>query len=252
MAIRYGDRTRVSTGANTWIARPFNPIQAKPYFWLDASVPSSITESGGAISQWSDISGNDRHFTQSSGTAQPSYQTAIQNGLNVVRFDGSNDFLTRANFVSSATFSIFFAADINTNGILWENNLNASNQIYWYSNTGESVYVRVGGGTLLTYNVATAYLARQFFTSIGLTCDNSVDRLYMLGDKILKGGPFAQSGGASTGTGTFTGTATLGGRNGSLNMSADIGEVIMFDRFVSRTERGQIFDYLSDKWGLGA
>jgi hypothetical protein len=54
--------------------------------WYDASDKSSITQSGGNISQWNDKSGNGRHLIQSNETKKPSYEAqgimALQEGLN--------------------------------------------------------------------------------------------------------------------------------------------------------------------------
>src|ERR671913_280317 len=63
--------------------------------WLDATKITGLA-GGAAVSQWDDASGNGNHATQATGTAQPSYQTAVQNGLPVVRFDGTSDFLSLA------------------------------------------------------------------------------------------------------------------------------------------------------------
>jgi hypothetical protein len=71
----------------------FSPLDLSPALWLDAADTATITESGGSVSQWNDKSGNARNFTQASGTAQPTTGTRTQNGLNVIDFDGTTDFL---------------------------------------------------------------------------------------------------------------------------------------------------------------
>ena len=61
--------------------------------WLDASDTASITHVAGAVSQWNDKSGNNNHALQSSAAAKPTTGTRTQNGLNVIDFDGSGDFI---------------------------------------------------------------------------------------------------------------------------------------------------------------
>lgn len=61
--------------------------------WLDASDLSTITESGGAVSQWSDKSGNGNHATQGTGAAQPLTNANTMNGKNVITFDSTDDWL---------------------------------------------------------------------------------------------------------------------------------------------------------------
>jgi hypothetical protein len=54
--------------------------------WLDASDSNTVTQSGGAISQWSDKSGNGYHATQATVSQRPAYVSAAQNGLNAIAF----------------------------------------------------------------------------------------------------------------------------------------------------------------------
>lgn len=56
--------------------------------WLDASDASSITSSGGLVSQWNDKSGNNRHATQSTAGSRPSVSASG------ITFDSSNKFMT--------------------------------------------------------------------------------------------------------------------------------------------------------------
>jgi hypothetical protein len=51
---------------------------------------------GAAVDTWTDNSGNARHVTQATAGLRPLYRTNILNGLPVVEFDGSDDFLGRA------------------------------------------------------------------------------------------------------------------------------------------------------------
>lgn len=75
--------------------RYWTPDLIATQLWLDAADSSSITLVSGAVSQWNDKSGNGRHVTQGTAANRPAYPAAVLNGLNVVRFDGSNDKLTR-------------------------------------------------------------------------------------------------------------------------------------------------------------
>jgi hypothetical protein len=61
--------------------------------WLDASDATSVLLNGSAVSGWNDKSGNSRHFIQNSGVCQPTYVTSSINSKNIVRFDGTNDFM---------------------------------------------------------------------------------------------------------------------------------------------------------------
>lgn len=68
--------------------------------WLDASDATSITSSGGLVSQWNDKSGNARHAVQTSSSSQPTL-----NGAGISISDYSR-FMTGAMAVSSFPTSI--------------------------------------------------------------------------------------------------------------------------------------------------
>ena len=73
----------------------WTPAEISTALWLDAADAATITEVSGAVSEWSDKSGNGLHVSQGTASARPVRQVAEQNGLDVLRFDGSNDRLTR-------------------------------------------------------------------------------------------------------------------------------------------------------------
>lgn len=72
----------------------FSPSDLSPALWLDASDTSTITESGGSVSQW-DNKGSLGNFTQATGAVQPTTGSTTLNGRNVIDFAG--DYLTAVN-----------------------------------------------------------------------------------------------------------------------------------------------------------
>ena len=60
--------------------------------WLDASDISTVSQSGGSVSEWGDKSGGN-NATQLTGVSQPTTGTRTISGLNVIDFDGVNDFM---------------------------------------------------------------------------------------------------------------------------------------------------------------
>jgi hypothetical protein len=61
--------------------------------WFDASNAASITSSGGAVSQWADLSGNSNHANQSTAGLKPALGTDATTGYGKITFNGSNDVL---------------------------------------------------------------------------------------------------------------------------------------------------------------
>ncbi len=72
---------------NSWMtppSLPWTPANIATQSWFDASDTSTITESGGSVSQWDDKSGNNNHATQGTASSQP---TLVTDQLN---FDGGD------------------------------------------------------------------------------------------------------------------------------------------------------------------
>lgn len=62
------DQTVYLTGAAPW-----TPADTSTVAWYDAADSDTVTQSGGAVSQWADKSGNNHHATQNTGGNQPTY-----------------------------------------------------------------------------------------------------------------------------------------------------------------------------------
>jgi hypothetical protein len=75
-------------------AAAWTPAQITTALWLDAADSGTITTVSGAVSQWNDKSGNARNAAQSTAGNRPALTTV--SGLQVLRFDGSNDFMNIA------------------------------------------------------------------------------------------------------------------------------------------------------------
>ena len=101
---------------------PANLPVGRLSFWQDAFDLSSIILQSG-VSQWSDKSGKNRHFTQSVADNQPSYSSTAFFGLPGITFDGVNDNLRLTGISSQITNQ--------THGVYWvfrrisSNNFNA-------------------------------------------------------------------------------------------------------------------------------
>lgn len=97
----------------------FDPLTLSPLVWykadaglLDAS-DVAITVDATAIKTWQDQSGNGRHLTQGTAGSRPLAKLNIQNGLPVVRMDGTDDNLLQAagaNFITSNSINVFIVA----------------------------------------------------------------------------------------------------------------------------------------------
>lgn len=101
MAVRPGSHIR--NPRRGYVSQPvFTALNFTPamlpglQLWLDASDPTTITESGGAVSQWTDKSENARTFTQGTALSQPSTGTQTIKNLNVLDFASSKILVSSA------------------------------------------------------------------------------------------------------------------------------------------------------------
>jgi len=73
--------------------------------WFSTMESGSVILDGTTASQWSDISGNNRHATQATKAYQPTYTPDGLNGKPVLTFDGVNDRLVTASTTLGITNS---------------------------------------------------------------------------------------------------------------------------------------------------
>jgi hypothetical protein len=83
---------------------PFDPSQLSGLiFWLDASNAGSITQSGGNVSQWNDLSATGANFTQSTSIIQPAYVASAINGKPGIDFTGTKTMVNSTSLIGDGT-----------------------------------------------------------------------------------------------------------------------------------------------------
>lgn len=224
--------------------------------WLDADDAATITDTAGAVSQWDDKSGLNNHATQSTEASKPTTGSRTVNGLNVIDFDGVDDWLGLTvqpiTGTEARTVIIMMLAD----------NAASNNYGVSLSDTGGS------GGT---YNVTPEIALRInnanriFGTSAiedGVTPGiilftnhaNSTLELNANNFQPYKNGALL-SGGSSvspeTLVNTDSGSPAIGAQFGGSNrLNGIIGEIIIYDKVLSAVERSEIDHYLGEKWNI--
>jgi hypothetical protein len=229
----------------------WDPSRITTALWLDAADASTITESGGLVSQWDDKSGNNRHFTQATPANRPTYDlTHINNKPAVQKIQGTSD------DIGLTTASLGIAADAprTTVFVFKHISLSVSNNELWGLSTGSMIDVasdrwRIRNSSNNLYGTSGANTA---------------------GDKIMliRGSntstDYRQSGGADLGVVAANAHAwdtTAGvqmfnvnsGGNVSRNYEGGaVGEWIVIPEVVSNAIAEKLEGYLAHKWGLTA
>ena len=244
-------RLQVSTEVSSWVN--FNPLSLQPSIWMDSSDLSTITESSGAVSQWTDKSSNAFAFTQSVAAAQPTTGTRTVNGRNAIDFDAGDRLFRNSTSIvnqSDGTFTIFAVvlADISS-----------GTRTIFSGDPGGGArppqFLRLDGTTLQsiritrfdgTTGVVTASLTSAF------TAGNPVLVRSVLNSAVLQVFADYRSGTAVASTGGASASATLheigAANNGQQLFDGLICEIIAYPSVLTNPQINVVELYLRQKW----
>jgi hypothetical protein len=236
----------------------WTPADTTTALWLDAADAStlfnattggSLVAADGAVARIEDKSGNARHLTQGTLLSRPLRKTSIQNSLDVLRFDGSNDLL-ETSFAAFGTSYFVLAVARATNvavagSVIATRSKTAGNPI-------NQQLVFNGSGN-------TASATRDDFGAIAVSLLGSAanNTWYLLGAERngnsmthFRDGAAGTTGTATQGTTTTTvtsiGALYPGTAFPQTFLSGDIGEMVV----CGLGDRQIVEGYTAWKWGL--
>lgn len=229
-----GDPALVASAAG------FSPLSLSPALWFDASDISTITESSGAVSQWNDKSGNGRHATQATSSAQPTTGLASQNGRNLLRFDG-NDALALGTSLSVPVTYTTFIVYSNTNV-----GTSAVGQSLLSSQTSSPQWMIQKGGAGQYQDVAAGY-------NDTLLLDTSAKKLNVSRRATGPAGTLRSNGVSYAASGTTSNTFNvyyIGRRYDGNYLKCDLCEILFFTTALIDTDVAKVESYLNTKWAV--
>jgi hypothetical protein len=240
---------------------PFSPADVAGLTgWWDASDSSTLFDatSGGSavaadggVARLEDKSGAGRHFTQSTSGARPLRKTAVRNSLDVLRFDGSDDWLDStigfsALFTSTATTCFIVAKATN---IAWDDTDWSVNQMVLSESLGAQAFfvvrsnstVRSVGYSFAFTQVSDSYTAGNWIV-LSTWHDGSDLSVAVNGGATQSGSLFTR---------TFLGDMRVG-TNSSANkfFDGDVGEIITYNQSLSAQDREDVESALMSKWAI--
>jgi len=234
--------------------------------WLDASDTATITESGNAVSAWTDKSVNAYVFQQTTATSKPTTNTRTINSLNVIDFDGTNDELVGTaatstwNFFHNATGgTIFFAciADSVPDGastLATTGGASANDPgFYNYITTAPKHSTFIGSSSgFVVRNTTTTNLSFGTAVVLALKTDPSngteVDRAKMFRNNNTNIASYI-GGTASFTTDNALQSLRFGGP-GFNYFDGAFGEILVYDSQLSSANIDANMTYLKTKWGI--
>lgn len=253
----------VGTVAAEVPAEPYTPLTLEPVAWFDASTLTDANNT--ALAQWDDASGNDLHLAQATGTRQPLVKTNIIGDKSVVRFDGSNDYLSSLG-VGAAMADAIAAGTFTVAGVMWYHTEAFGDTSLAFSNTGNSTpYVRLNSSTSGDLVWRTQYAGDDGGPNVirdserspmaptvivwgqtGIAAD-SVMTQHLNG--TVEEVAFTDVGDAATVNNFSLGSLILAA-SASGHANLDVAELILIPRVITATERADLTLYLRDKWGF--
>jgi len=238
----------------------WTPAEITTALWLDAADDTTITIDTG-VSAWADKSGNSRSPANTTDAEQPAVIAAEQNGLDVLRFDGSNDYLLFPS--STATdYALKFGTGSFAVFAVLRPAISASG--YFFGARGFDIGWLAGlngSPSFRLYNASEQWLPFPM-SAITVTTD-----WQMFGATAPRGatGKYYKDGNLLQSTASVVGSATMANsrqvRVGSYTddsnvtsgpFNGDIAEIVILSGVVADETRQLIEGYLAWKWGLEA
>jgi len=238
----------------TWNETIWNPSMISTALWLDAADASTITESGGAVSQWDDKSGNGRNAIQLAAASQPNYSATGLNSLPAIDFDGTCDELALSTVagLASVSQSLFIVAKRDNAAGRTEIPFSVGNTQFgdgvvdiprWTDNI---MYSQVGrsGNRPTPFSVITDSPYINAITG-GVIQKSYTNGLLMGTGTTQSQSDFAISNGGYVGSGRAV-------SNSLRFFDGKISEIVLVPSVATLDLRQRIEGYLAHKWGLTA
>jgi hypothetical protein len=253
----------------------FNPSNiAGLSLWLDATTGlfdatsggNLVTTDGATVARWEDQSGNARHISQSVSGSRPILKTSVQNGRNILRFDGVADHLfTTSAFVYSLGSSTIFCVvsqtpssppSVNASLITERSSTNSfPNYIVIGNGASNATTLRIfmrddananilfsGSSTLQTAS-GTAF--NSSYQLVG-TVDTGTNMALYINKSSSVNGNYTRS------TLTMDRFAVGSSRTNTATsfFGCDLAEIIIYNSALSTNNRQLVENYLYSKWGI--
>lgn len=225
-------------------AAAWTPLALTPMIWLDATQLG--LSDGAAVAQFTDYSGNARHFVQATTANKPTFRTSGINGLASVEADGVDDNMTLAAFGSQTAWSAMF--------VFKQTAADTGEDTFWsvadYPSAASYKMIEKNGGVDGVAGISVNSNPTSGVAGIAAAAGNS--RVCLLtanaSSLVLRIGSTTQNGSASNHS-RGNDIMRLFARGDGNCSPLMIGELLFFDHVLDATDRNLLRDYFLTKWG---
>jgi hypothetical protein len=224
---------------------------------FDATSGGSAVAADGTVARLEDKSGNNLHFTQSTSANRPVRKTSVKNGLDVLRFDGTDDYLD-----SSVGFSSLFTSTKTTCFIVAKAATASTNSAFVYENEmllsedqdGHGFFVVKTDDTVGSFGYSVSNDPRWRLASDSYTPGDWIVLSTWHDGTTLS---VAVNGGTeqsiSLSTRSFLGVARMGANHYASSpafFDGDVGEIITYNETLTAQARADVESWLMSKWAI--
>jgi Concanavalin A-like lectin/glucanases superfamily len=218
--------------------------------WFDAAESSTITATGGFVSEWKSKVGGFTS-TQSAGN-QPKFVASAINGRPALSFDGSTSKLTTTYPASTLKGFVTYAAAVRLSAT-------PSNQVYWpiicarYNGYASALLINTNT-TPQRWTVCHQYYLYDSVAggAIALAPQRIVAGFDATGLRVRVNGTYGRDYSSPPPNSLNQSTFIIGQDTYSNNrfFAGFIGEILVWSRFLTETEMANVDEYLASKWAI--
>ena len=229
--------------------------------WLKAdkgtfsNAGTTASTAGGAVQQWNDQSGNNKHAIQLTAGLKPTWQTNIFNGLPAIRFDGNDDGILSAALTTSSTVTFFAVVRVSALSKTNPGILQGSPTGLGYSvnppDKSIGMWVNTATQRIWGRGIQTS-TAQRNITQVTALATNTA---YITCNRYDGANINQYVNNTISGTITYDGTLRSWtdvaiGTQGTETWNGDIAEIIVYKKSLNDAQRHIVDNYLSAKYNI--
>ncbi len=228
-------------------------------YWYDASDAAQVTTSSGAVTAWANKgTRGSSTLAQATSGQRPTYQSAVQNGKNIIRFDGLNDVLTvfssgGLTAVSGwTTFCVhrpasFPGATQNVFVVRFTIGSRAAGALV-QATTGNSIFTaRRHSADTEENNIGTALSTSLFKIQSAIAIMGTSLTTFINGAQVGQKTPLLTSGVTDQADEVYAGAVDT---SGTTPFGGDLAEIVVYNTALTTVQHAAVVAYLKAKWAL--
>jgi hypothetical protein len=217
--------------------------------WLKADAGTSSAVEGDFLASWNDQSGNGRNATQTTSANRPRFRRAILNGNPAVETTGGGRYFNiDLASISNSNFTVFVVAQRTSSAVgQYVLGVQQSSPVGLHLGYASDNTLRMGQSSSILNLSTTGYagsneIPRTLLAEFSNTSGRTLS-------EYLNGAPAQNTLAGNSSYAISSNTGVIGKGYSTTGFAGFIGEIIIYNRTLTATEKRQVLTYLSVKYG---